>query len=342
MIPYKQLRKDHENVYIDLSKDSKVMKLRGKVEAITAVKDDIAKINVTMETIEVSGREAGLIIGKGGATIKALTEKYDVGLDVKDGNKDKAAIEIVGISINVAAAVKGINEMIFQNQVVDTAVVCSKLFKFKCLGKAGAGIKELQKDVNAALDSNAVRIQFEGRDKEVEIESSCALLEIRTPRMIHTRAVELVKMRVAEDEAKTLVIKFESHMIPMIIGKGGEKINELKKLGKGATIELDRVIGEASILATDEATKLLVKGAIEEIIAQNQILKIAVENSMMGLVSFSDQKFIVHRYLNWLIHMFLLLLGVWFSWKRISIDDWNEGRFSSAGRHRWSCFERQR
>ena len=28
-----------------------MMKLRGKMEAITAVKDDIAKINVTMETV---------------------------------------------------------------------------------------------------------------------------------------------------------------------------------------------------------------------------------------------------------------------------------------------------
>lgn len=285
MAPYKQLRKDHEHVYIDLSKDTKVIKLRGKMETITAVKDDIAKINVTMETIDVSGKEAGLIIGKGGATIKALAVKHDVGLDVKDGNGDTAAIEIVGISINVAAAVKEINDMIFQNQDVETVVVCSKLFKFKSLGKAGAGIKEMQKEVNAALNSNAVRIQFEGRDKEGEIESSCTLLEIRTPRMVHARAVELVKKRVAEDEAKTIVIKFEAHMIPMIIGKGGEKINELKKLGKGATIELDRVVGEVSVLASDEATKMLVKDAIEEIIAQNQILKIPVENSMMGLVS---------------------------------------------------------
>ena len=270
-----------------------MMKLRGKMEAITAVKDDIAKkINVTMETVAVTGREAGLVIGKGGATIKALTEKFDVGLDVKDSKDDTAIIDIVGISINVAAAVKEINDMIFQNQDVDTNIFCSKLFKNKCLEKAGAMIKELQKEINAALDCNGVRIQFEGRDRgEGEMESSGALLEIRSSRTHHASAVELVKKRVAEYEAKTLVIKFESHVIPAIIGKGGEKINELKKLGKGATIELDRVIGEVSVLATDETTKNLVKDAIEEIIAQNQVLKVPVEDSMMGLVSISIRCF---------------------------------------------------
>jgi polyribonucleotide nucleotidyltransferase len=292
MAPYKELRNNHANVFVDLSKDSKMMKLRGKMEAITAVKDDILKINVTMETVAVTGREAGLVIGKGGATIKALTEKFDVGLDVKDSKDDTAIIDIVGISINVAAAVKEINDMIFQNQDVDTNIFCSKLFKNKCLEKAGAMIKELQKEINAALDCNGVRIQFEGRDRgEGEMESSGALLEIRSSRTHHASAVELVKKRVAEYEAKTLVIKFESHVIPAIIGKGGEKINELKKLGKGATIELDRVIGEVSVLATDETTKNLVKDAIEEIIAQNQVLKVPVEDSMMGLVSISIRCF---------------------------------------------------
>ena len=261
------------------------MKMRGKTDAITALKQDIEKINVIEETIELDAREAGLVIGKGGATIKTLTDKFEVAIDVKDTNDTSSVVKIVGISLNVAEAVKEINNMIFENKDVETAMVVSTLFRNKFLEKSGALIKELQKNVNKALDSNAIRLQFEGRDKDGSEMSTCALLEIRSPRMNHPQAVELVKKHVEEYESKTLIIKIEPYMGSTIIGKGGEKINELKKMGKGATIDLDRVVGEVSVLANDEATKELIKAAIEDIIAENQILKIPVKNSMMGLVS---------------------------------------------------------
>ena len=50
-------------------------------------------------------------------------------------------------------------------------------------------------------------------------------------------------------------------------------------------IEGDGVVGEVSVLTNDEATKELIRAAIEKFIAENQILKIPVDVSMMGMVS---------------------------------------------------------
>jgi len=303
MAAYKELRKDHDDVFLDLSKESNVMKIRGKADALTAFKDEVAKINVTMEKIQLTGREAGMVVGKGGANIKALTEKFDVGVDVKKINDESSSVEIVGISVSVAEAVKEIKEMLFQNDDIDSAVVVSNLFRNQFLEKSGSLIKELQKEVNLALSSNAVRLQFEGRDKDGGDGSSCAILEIKAPRMIHSSVVELVKQRVAECESKALTIKIEPHLVPKIIGKGGVKINEMKKMGKGANIEIDGVMGEISVMASDDATKKLIKTAIENIIAENQILKIPVESSMMPLVFGSPGKGLRSKQTQKEVHM---------------------------------------
>lgn len=279
------------------------MKVRGKEDKIAAFKADINEINVVSESITFTKRDVGVIIGKNGATIKSLTEKYGIAVEVNDGKDDSSTVELVGVSINVAAATKEINEMVYQNQDMETAVIVSKLFRNAFLEKSGALIKELQKEINTALNSNAIRIQFEGRDME---SGSCTLLEIKSPRAVHNEAVELVKKRVEEYESKTLVVKFEPHLAPKLIGKGGEKINKIKKLGNGASIEIDRVIGEVSVLAKDEATKDLVKAEIEEIIAQNQILKIPVDNSMMGLVSLRDFVFMTEL-VHALSYLFIVL-----------------------------------
>jgi polyribonucleotide nucleotidyltransferase len=258
------------------------MKIRGKIDSLAAVKTDLGGINVTMETIGLDKNEAGLVIGKNGATIKFFSDKFNVGIDVNDIKDEVATVAVVGNYGNVAGAVEAIKLLIYQNKDIVLNVVVSNLVRHKFLQDSGKMVKDVQKEVNESIGGNAVRLIFEKNGSE---SSSVSLLEIKSPRMHHLSAVELVKKRIADYESDALFIKIEPYMIAKFVGKGGKNIKELKKLGTGVVIEVDGVVGEVSVLTNDEATKELIRAAIEKFIAENQILKIPVDVSMMGMVS---------------------------------------------------------
>jgi len=283
MEPFKQLQIDHEDVYFDLSKESRIMKIRGRSEPVEAAKKAIAEFDIAMDSIKLAGRETAIVVGKGGVMIKALIEKFSVGIQVDRINDDSSVAKIVGLPSDVEEAVKEINFMLFKCEDIETSIVVSALAKNGYLENSGALIKQLQKDVNQALDSAGIRLNFEKKEVGAE-SSSIALLRIKAPRSHHLAAVDFVKPRIEQFESKVFVIKVEDRLIPKIIGKKGENINAMRKIGKGATIEVGRLDSEVSVLAADEATKELIKAEIEKIVAKNQILQIPVESKMMGLV----------------------------------------------------------
>lgn len=284
-MPYKELRNNHSEVYFDLSKETKKLNVRGKAGAISALKDAIANLDVTMETISMTNKEVGLVIGKGGSMIKSFIEKFNIGIEVKTESNESSIVEIVGTSSNVADAVKEINQLIYQNQDVKSVLIVNKLIKNRLLENAGEILKSIQRELNKAIDTNSIRLGFESKDKDSENAASSALLEIASIQAVHDAAVDLLKQKIAKYESNVLSIQIDPSLTTRIIGKGGEKIKELKKLGKGSTIEIDKVTGEVSVFASDENTKDLVKAGIESIVAENQILKIPVEMPMIGLVS---------------------------------------------------------
>ena len=287
MDPMKTLRKNHEQVNMDLSRDNKILKIRGKVDALELVKADLGNLKVCRETINLVGHEAGLIIGKKGANIKSMSEKFSVAIDVNDVSDDAASVAIVGSSANVDGAVQAINHMIFENKDIISNVVVSNVLRNDLLQDAGKKVKEIQKEANELISSNTVRLMFE---KQGDNSSSVSLLEVKCPRLHHTEVLEFVRKRVADFESNALTIKIEPYMVPKFVGKGGKHINELKKLGgKGVVIELDRVLGEVSVMTKDEATKEIIKAAIQKFIADNQILKVPVDNSIMSIVSTREE-----------------------------------------------------
>ncbi len=279
----KQLRKDHGDVYIDASKDSKIMKVRGKIDALAAVKNKLAAVNVVIEKVTVHKNEAGLVIGKNGETIKFLTDKFNVGIDVQDAEDETAIVTAVGIHVNVAGAIEAINHMVFQHKDMSSNVVVSNLIRNKFLQDSGKMAKELQKEVNESLGVNSVRLLFE-KNGEESSSGSVSLLEIKAPRLHHLAACEFVKERLEGYESKALLMKIEPYMVSKFVGKGGKHIKEFKNIGTGAAVEIDGVTGEVSVLTDDEETKELVRAKIDAFVAENQMLKIPVAESMMGLV----------------------------------------------------------
>ena len=74
------------------------------------------------------------------------------------------------------------------------------------------------------------------------------------------------------------------HIIPSLIGKGRANINILRKLELGAEIEVDKVFGKVRVICEDNKTREVLKDAIGKVIAENQIIKVATDRSMLPLI----------------------------------------------------------
>lgn len=65
MAGLKRLEQLHPGVNFDLTKESRVLQIRGLPEDLGSVKESIISLDVHMITLSLNGREASLVIGKG-------------------------------------------------------------------------------------------------------------------------------------------------------------------------------------------------------------------------------------------------------------------------------------
>ena len=275
MAPFQNLKEQHQNVYFDLSKDSKTMKFRGRIEFVTAAIKDVNEINVTMRTLELKGKEIALVIGKNGVTINELIKTFDVNIQISRKPEDMATAEIVGCEANVTRAVNKIESMIFLNEEIDSAIVVSSIARNNLLAKSGAGIKALQKDVSKACNDN-VYIRFE-KMPEGDYKAASTFLLVTAPRHLIEKVEGLVQQSVQECEANTITMNVDRDLISKIIGKGGETINKLRKLAPECEIEVNKITGEIKLLAADEVARNKIRNEIDKIVAANQVLRVPVD-----------------------------------------------------------------
>jgi len=280
-----KLQSLYPKVHFDLSRQSFTITLRGKPEIVALVKDSILGINVEMETMKLEGRETALVLGKQGVTVKQLVEEHNVAIDVtkESGDKDSSVVKIVGTSMNVASAKAAIQDILFNNEEVEVSIIVDALTRNKLLSDSGLLIKQLQEEVKGKCNHNNTMMNFEKLSKEEVKSSSTSTLFIKAPRMGIDSAMLVVKARVESYEANIFTMEVDGALIPLIIGKKGETINKLRSLGPGAEIHVEKTTGEIKILGSEEAT-MAIKNAIDDIVANNQIVNVAVDESMLGLI----------------------------------------------------------
>lgn len=268
-----------------MSRQSLTITLRGKPEIVALVKDNILGINVEMETMKLEGRETALVLGKHGVTVKQLVEEHNVAIDVakESGDKGSSVVKIVGTLMNVASAKAAIQDILFNNEEVEVSIIVDALTRNKLLSDSGLLIKKLQEEVKGKCDHNNTMMNFEKLSKEEVKSSSTSTLFIKAPRIGIDSAMEVIKARIESYEANIFTMEVVGALIPLIIGKKGETINKLRSLGPGAEIHVEKTTGQIKILGSDEAT-MAIKNAIDDIVANNQIINVAVDESMLGLV----------------------------------------------------------
>lgn len=279
-----KMQEEHPNVYLDLDRESTIVRLRGRPEKVSAAKAALLGLDVKCESRALTSREISLVVGKGGATINKLVESYNVVINIDGKDTSATSVEVVGMADNVDAAYQEIDKILYDNEEIDDEFVVDQMVRNNFLADSGVVMKELQADISKKTEHNGggVLLQFEKRPKEEQHKSESKLL-VKASRLNMPIAKEVIQKKISEVEANVLTITVDPDMIPTIIGKGGSTINELRKEGTGADIEVDKITGKIKIQG-DEEVKQAVTKAIDKIVSENQVLKVEIDKSMIGVI----------------------------------------------------------
>lgn len=286
MSEFYALEKKHPNVIFDLSKETRTMKLRGREEFVNQANEDVTNIDVKMEKLVIPAREAAMIVGKGGKTINRLIAEHDVGIQVepqKDSKSegDNSTIKISGNLKKVDLAMKEIQDILFNHEDIEVSILVSAMTRNKLLSESGVLVKQLQKDVNEACQPGNSFVRFEDRAKGEERESTSILI-VKSARMHIEKAEKIVQERIAHYDSSLVTMQVDIDLIPVIIGAKGATIKSIRKLGgNGADIEVDKFSGEIKLMADEENQRDKMKKAVDDIINENQILRVPLDNAMI-------------------------------------------------------------
>lgn len=282
-----KLQHAHPGVYFDVTRNSTKVNLRGLPDNVELAKIDIHTLDVKTTTRDLMSKETGLVVGKGGVTITKLSETHDVSLNVSDvGTTDGSMLEVTGPRDNVDNAIDEIEEILYVNAEIEEFVYVEPMQRNMFLANAAAVLKKTQKEIAAELGKTGggVLLIFERNNNEDERQSKAdpSKLIIRASRSIMVRAQEIVSHKITAFEATVSSITVDPAMIPAIIGKGGSTIKELRK--DGVEIEVYKDSGLIKIQSTDDEAKTVVAEAIEQIVAENQSMTVAVNKPLIGLM----------------------------------------------------------
>lgn len=279
----------HPYVHTDLSRATNILTLRGRPEYITSFKKELESLNIQTRTRSIGTREIGLVLGKGGITVNKLVATHSVFVNVTNETDEKALVEVTGGVDNIKAALEDIESILYENEEIDSFMMVNPMQRNNFLANAGAFLKEMQSEISRGGTkgtTTSALLLFEKRDKENKPMSFTARepskLCIRTSRFNIDNAVEIVQRRIAEHEATIISMQVEPDMVPAIIGKGGATINGLRQ--EGAEIEIEKNSGTIRIQANEESVRENIKKSIDKIVSENQVLNVAVERPMIGLI----------------------------------------------------------
>ena len=291
------IKVNNPDVFIDVLARMTRVFMRGHPDKVQKAKEDLFKIRVVSKSRLLVGKEVAIVVGKTGNTINSFSDKHCVIMEVtkSESGADSSTLRVVGPSADVDAAMTDVDGLLFQSEEIEELLVVDTLLKGELLNHSGAGIKEFQAAVNRVLaaDQHDYLEQpsvgsvasgvFLAFNRHSAKESSSALM-IKCSRANMERAKNLVQRKIDEFNSNIITINVPPEIIPIVIGKGGAKINSLRKEGAGAAVEADPQTGVIKVHSNDMATRDAIRSAVEEIVAKNQVGYVSIEKASIGLL----------------------------------------------------------
>lgn len=275
-----KLREEYTDVYLDISRDSTKIAIRGMPDQVNAVKKFLLGIDIVMKERKLIGREAMVLLGRKGVTINKLVAKHEVSIAVDKVDEENSTATVTGPPGLVAAAMDEIEELINDNREVIEKIHVRLIFKRILLAEGAQHIKALQNRVNDELKSQDLDgntyISF---DKDSKDKDHPELL-VKAKQSVMSTAFKLVEAGVKELENLMVHLSIDTYIIPRIIGKGGETIRKLTK-DKLAYIDVDRVSGKLSVGGTTVEERDAILKDVKELITQNSLLRVDVDPALI-------------------------------------------------------------
>jgi biopolymer transport protein ExbD len=179
----------------------------------------------------------------------------------------------------VDVAMESIGKLLDLNKEVTEQVHIDPIVKNVFLNNGGVRIKQLQKDINAKTKENLGSV-FLSFDKDAALEDSSILVKAR--RSALEIALEMLDEAIKDIMASVVTIQVDLFIVPRIIGKGGAHIKEMKKQGKGVSIEVDNA-GKMQLYGSDHADVEAVLHTIQKMVEENQVERLDFDLSTIKL-----------------------------------------------------------
>ncbi|KAL3801560.1 hypothetical protein ACHAWO_001365 [Cyclotella atomus] len=231
--------------------------------------------DIVMEVVDVvaevrgglDSKQAGIVVGKHGATMHDLSSKYGVVMSLfkesSSNSSDTSCLKIIGPSSKVKAAFSEVNTLLLDNEQIKETFNVDKIMKGELIHNSGASIKEFEQAVSNAVNATV----FLTMDRN----APSPTLVLKCPRCAMEKANNLVSKKIKEFESNIVSVEVSPEIIPAIIGKGGSKIESLQQLGGGAVVDADKTAGMVKIYSRDASSREAVQTAVQQIIDENQV-----------------------------------------------------------------------
>ncbi len=264
---------------LSITKGTSSVKMHGRQEAIAATLSAISEIDHVREHITLGLKEIGVVIGKGGATIKELEAKNGIKIDIL--SRDEGASEniaITGPKDSVETTIAAIELLVVENEEIEEELEVSNTYRNLLLGDSAVVIKSIIKTSSAFLSIS--------RPEEKNGKSTLTFKGTRTQ---IASAKELYEKAIEDFEETVTTITIDPGALPALIGKGGETIKAIRK-ESGASVEVDWDANKIRIQSEDDEKVTKAKAAIEEILRNNVIAVVEVGQTLIPLLLGSSGK----------------------------------------------------
>lgn len=245
--------------------------LRQKIEAFLVEVEQDEKERDYVTTCDFPEKFVKNLVGKNGANIKALREKYDV--EIQTGEAGKVSIQ--GPQKKADACKQEIVRLgkQYEDEVSYSITVDRKLHG-ELIGKGGETLNKLQSKVN-----NEVRIDFPRAPRPGDTSDNGSEaggpqqkqgpneIRIRGPRAKADKVREelLSLAQYLQDNSHVATVSVNKDQIPSLIGKQGAELNKLRE-ETGAAIDIpDRSSATDRVEITIKGTKAAVDKARQEV-----------------------------------------------------------------------------
>lgn len=302
-----KLRKLHPNTNIDMKRvkgedgknstekanpqsNNRIRNIRvhGNPADIAAFEEDLLNVECITETVTVSSRTSGLLVGKSGKSIEEMVNTYQVVVDIERPNKahtlangsalvasneESTNVKICGPPANVAAVLAIINNLVEENRDHEEVIHLDAIVKVVLLQNSGAGIQALQKNANAeakqnveGTTSNSILVNIKGKDLVVKGKSKAVKYVMP---FVH-KEIERVSSMINR-------MNIDIFAIPAVIGKGGQGIKMLLEGTKSVHMEIHSKLGEVEICGLEQNEVDKVTCATKALIDTNQVQRLRLE-----------------------------------------------------------------